>query len=68
MQGAAKDLQIRMKKIEEQLRVMQKLTSIDVNPDDLPSQEEVDRLAKEIGEAGKLEEPKEEPKAEPRSE
>ena len=52
MQGAAKDLQIRMKKIEEQLRLMQKLTSIDVNPDDLPSQEEVDQLAKDIRENG----------------
>ena len=30
MQGAAKDLQIRMKKIEEQLRLMQKLTSVSV--------------------------------------
>ena len=56
MQGAAKDLQIRMKKIEEQLRVMQKLTSIDVNPDDLPSQEEVERLAKDIRENGNEEE------------
>ena len=50
MQGAAKDLQIRMKKIEEQLRLMQKLTSFEVNPDDLPSQEEVTQLAKEIEE------------------
>ena len=31
MQGAAKDLQIRMKKIEEQLRLLQKLTSVDVD-------------------------------------
>ena len=64
MQGAAKDLQIRMKKIEEQLRVMQKLTSIDVNPNDLPSQAEVDQLAKDIGEAGNGEESKEESQAE----
>ena len=64
MQGAAKDLQIRMKKIEEQLRLMQKLTSFEVNPEDLPSQEEVDRLAKDIGEAGNAEEQKEEPRAE----
>ena len=52
MQGAAKDLQIRMKKIEEQLRVMQKLTSIDVDPGDLPSQEELSQLAKDIEENG----------------
>ena len=31
MQGAAKDLQIRMKKIEEQLRLLQRLTSVDVD-------------------------------------
>ena len=64
MQGAAKDLQIRMKKIEEQLRLMQKLTSFEVNPEDLPSQEEVDQLAKDIGEAGNEEEPKGEVRAE----
>ncbi|MBR3098738.1 MAG: hypothetical protein IKH18_04130 [Clostridia bacterium] len=29
MQGAAKDLQIRMKKIEEQLQLLQKLTSLE---------------------------------------
>ena len=52
MQGAAKDLQIRMKKIEEQLRLMQKLTSIDVDPGDLPSQEELSQLAKDIEENG----------------
>ena len=45
MQGAAKDLQIRMKKIEEQLRLLQRLTSIDI---DLPTQEEVNRLAQDI--------------------
>ena len=43
-------------KIEEQLRLMQKLTSIDVNPDDLPSQEEVDQLAKDSRENEHLEE------------
>ena len=52
MQGAAKDLQIRMKKIEEQLRLMQKLTSIDVDPGELPSHEELSRLAKDIEENG----------------
>ena len=45
MQGAAKDLQIRMKKIEEQLRMIQQLTSIDVDLKDMPTEEEIDRLA-----------------------
>lgn len=63
MQGAAKDLQIRMKKIEEQLRLMQKLTSFEVNPEDLPSQEEVDRLAKDIRESGSQEAQEEESRA-----
>ena len=54
MQGAAKDLQIRMKKIEEQLRLMQKLTSIDVDLDsaDLPTPEELHQLAKDIEQNG----------------
>ena len=39
MQGAAKDLQIRMKKIEEQLRLLQRLTSVDVDLDALVAQE-----------------------------
>ena len=47
MQGAAKDLQIRMKKIEEQLRQIQRLTSIDVDLKDMPTEEEIDRLAEE---------------------
>ena len=45
MQGAAKDLQIRMKKIEEQLRMIQQLTSIDVDLKDMPTEEEIDQLA-----------------------
>ena len=47
MQGAAKDLQIRMKKIEEQLRLMQRLTSVDIDVSDMPSEEEIDRLAEQ---------------------
>jgi len=47
MQGAAKDLQIRMKKIEEQLRQIQRLTSIDVDLRDMPTEEEIDKLAEE---------------------
>ena len=47
MQGAAKDLQIRMKKIEEQLRQIQRLTSVDVDLKDMPTEEEIDRLAEE---------------------
>ena len=45
MQGAAKDLQIRMKKIEEQLRLMQKLTSVDIELNDMPTDEEIEQLA-----------------------
>ena len=45
MQGAAKDLQIRMKKIEEQLRLMQKLTSVDIELADMPTDEEIEQLA-----------------------
>ena len=45
MQGAAKDLQIRMKKIEEQLRLMQRLTSIDIDLPDMPTEEEIEELA-----------------------
>lgn len=58
MQGAAKDLQIRMKKIEEQLRLMQRLTSIDVDP------EEVNRLAQDIEEHSEQEQAEEENKQE----
>jgi superfamily II RNA helicase len=54
MQGAAKDLQIRMKKIEEQLRLMQRLTSIDVDP------EEVNRLAQDIEEHSEQEQAEQE--------
>ena len=45
MQGAAKDLQIRMKKIEEQLRLMQRLTSVDIELSDMPTDEEIEQLA-----------------------
>ena len=45
MQGAAKDLQIRMKKIEEQLRLMQRLTSVDIELSDMPTDEEIEELA-----------------------
>ena len=45
MQGAAKDLQIRMKKIEEQLRMIQRLTSVDVDLKDMPTEEEIEQLA-----------------------
>jgi len=58
MQGAAQDLQIRMKKIEEQLRLMQRLTSIDVDP------EEVNRLAQDIEEHSEQEQAEEENKQE----
>ena len=44
---AAKDLQIRMKKIEEQLRVMQRLTSVDVDLDALPTREEIENATGE---------------------
>ena len=47
MQGAAKDLQIRMKKIEEQLRAIQRLTSVDIDLKDMPTEEEIDRLAEQ---------------------
>ena len=47
MQGAAKDLQIRMKKIEEQLRLMQRLTSVDVDLPPLPTAEEIENAAAE---------------------
>lgn len=47
MQGAAKDLQIRMKKIEEQLRLMQRLTTADIDLSDMPTEDEVDKLAEE---------------------
>lgn len=45
MQGAAKDLQIRMKKIEEQLRMIQRLTSVDVDLKDMPTEAEIEQLA-----------------------
>ena len=50
MQGAAKDLQIRMKKIEEQLHLMQRLTSMDVDPTDMPEPGEISQLSKDIEE------------------
>ena len=45
MQGAAKDLQIRMKKIEEQLRLLQKLTMVDIDLSELPTEEEIEQAA-----------------------
>ena len=45
MQGAAKDLQIRMKKIEEQLRLLQKLTMVDIDLPDIPTEEEIEQAA-----------------------
>ena len=42
-----KDLQIRMKKIEEQLRVMQRLTSVDVDLEALPTREEIENATGE---------------------
>ena len=56
MQGAAKDLQIRMKKIEEQLRLLQKLTSVDVDLPELTDGEGSDA------------EPGQDPAAEPQTE
>ena len=47
MQGAAKDLQIRMKKIEEQLRLLQKLTMVDIDLPELPTEEESEQAAKQ---------------------
>ena len=47
MQGAAKDLQIRMKKIEEQLRLLQKLTSVDIDLPDMPTEEEIEQVAEQ---------------------
>ncbi|QUC68303.1 hypothetical protein [Aristaeella hokkaidonensis] len=47
MQGAAKDLQIRMKKIEEQLRLLQKLTMVDIDLPELPTEEEIEQAAKQ---------------------
>ena len=47
MQGAAKDLQIRMKKIEEQLRLLQKLTSVDIELPDMPTEEEIEQVAEQ---------------------
>ena len=50
MQGAAKDLQIRMKKIEEQLRLLQKLTRVDIDLPELPTEEEIEQAAQEATE------------------
>ena len=44
MQGAAKDLQIRMKKIEEQLRLLQKLTMVDIDLSELPTEEDIEQV------------------------
>ena len=45
MQGAAKDLQIRMKKIEEQVHLLSQLTSLDIELADMPTDEEIEQLA-----------------------
>lgn len=47
MQGAAKDLQIRMKKIEEQLRLLQKLTMVDIDLPEMPTEEEIEQVAEQ---------------------
>ena len=47
MQGAAKDLQIRMKQIEEQPRLLQKLTMVDIDLPELPTEEEIEQAAKQ---------------------
>ena len=47
MQGAAKDLQIRMKKIEEQLRMIQRLTTVDIDLPDMPTEEEIEELVEQ---------------------
>ena len=47
MQGAAKDLQIRMKKIEEQLVLLQRLTTENIDLSELPTQEEIAKLKRE---------------------
>ena len=47
MQGAAKDLQIRMKKIEEQLRMIQRLTSVDIDLKDMPTEAEIEELVEQ---------------------
>ena len=47
MQGAAKDLQIRMKKIEEQLRLLQKLTMVDIDLPEMPKEEEIEQVAEQ---------------------
>ena len=47
MQGAAKDLQIRMKKIEEQLRMIQRLTSVDIDLTDMPTEDEIEELVEQ---------------------
>ena len=45
MQGAAKDLQIRMKKIEDQLRLLQKLTMVDIELPEMPTEDEIEQAA-----------------------
>ena len=48
MQGAAKDLQIRMKKIEEQLVLLQRLTTENIDLSEMmPTKEELNKLAQE---------------------
>lgn len=47
MQGAAKDLQIRMKKIEEQLRMIQRLTSVDIDLSEMPTENEIEELVEQ---------------------
>ena len=47
MQGAAKDLQIRMKKIEEQLRLLQKLTMVDIDLPEMPTEEEIEQATQQ---------------------
>ncbi len=41
MQGAAKDLQVRMKKIEEQVQLLQRLTSLEVDLTDIEVPQEL---------------------------
>ena len=48
MQGAAKDLQIRMKKIEEQRVLLQRLTTENIDLSEMmPTKEELDKLAQD---------------------
>ena len=65
MQGAAKDLQIRMKKIEEQLRLLQKLTTVDIDLPEMPTEEEIGQMtAQETQERVKTGSPEEDRKTE----